>query len=79
MKLILLDETIDLLKSLDRILSLPESNIFMAGKCGTGRRSCVSLMSSIMRFELFTPSLTKDYQLKDFKKDLKTYFEVATA
>jgi len=29
-----------------------------------------------MRLELFTPSMTKDYAPRDFKKDLKTYFEV---
>jgi len=31
-----------------------------------------------MRFELFTLSLTKEYILRDFKKDLKSFFEVAT-
>ena len=31
----------------------------------------------MMKFELFTPAITKDYNLRDFKKDLKVFFEVA--
>ena len=32
----------------------------------------------MLRFELFSPSLSKDYGVREFKKDLKFYFEVAT-
>jgi dynein heavy chain 2 len=32
----------------------------------------------MMRYELFTPSITKDYSIKDFKKDLKSYIEIVT-
>ena len=35
-------------------------------------------MSHMMKFEYFTPAVTKNYGIREFKKDLKTYFEVAT-
>ena len=50
----------------------------LAGRCGTGRRSCVQLISNMMRLEFFTLNITKDYGIREFKKDLKVFFEVAT-
>jgi len=31
-----------------------------------------------MNYELFTPSITKDYNIREFKKDLKIFFEITT-
>ena len=44
MKMHLLDEVVNLLSSLERVISQPGS-VLLAGRSGTGRRSCVSLIS----------------------------------
>lgn len=50
----------------------------MAGRAGSSRRSCLQLITYVHSYEYQTLSLTKDYSLKEFKKDLKIFFEVAT-
>ena len=33
----------------------------------------------MLRYELVTPSITKDYSVREFKKELKVFIEKATA
>ena len=46
MKIVLLDEVLSLLSSLDRALST-SGGVLLAGRAGMGRKSCVSLISSM--------------------------------
>jgi len=55
MKLHLLDEVLNLLTSLDRCLSKP-GGILLAGRSGIGRKSCVSLISLMLRMDIVSPS-----------------------
>lgn len=76
MKLVLLDEVLSLLSSLDRALSVPGA-VLLAGRCGIGRRSCVSLIATMLRVKLVQPSTSRDYGLREFKKELKLFLEAA--
>lgn len=55
MKLILLDEVLNLLSSLDRALSVP-GGVLLAGRPGVGRKSCASLVATMLRIKMVTPS-----------------------
>lgn len=66
------------MSALDRSLSFNEGNILIAGRSGIGRRMCVQLTALMLRLDFVTPSITKDYALRDFKKELKALFEKAT-
>jgi len=76
MKLYLFDETLSLLSSLDKALSVP-GGILLAGRPGIGRKSCVSLVSTMLRIKCVNPSTSRDYGLREFKKELKVFLELA--
>jgi len=76
MPLHLLDEVLYTMSALDRALSMPGS-ILLAGRAGIGRKSCVGLASLMLRLEKVQPATTRDYSLREFKKDLKVFMEIA--
>ena len=75
-KLILLDEVLHLISSLDRALSRSYS-VLLAGRSGIGRKICTSLVALMLRMDFLSPSLGKDYSSREFKKDLKHFLEIA--
>ncbi|KAL4440929.1 hypothetical protein ABPG74_009342 [Tetrahymena malaccensis] len=78
MKLHLLDEVLSLLSSLDRCLS-QSGSVLLAGRSGIGRKSCISLMATMLRMEIVSPSTSRDYSTREFKKELKVFLEKAAA
>ncbi|EGR28544.1 hypothetical protein IMG5_173090 [Ichthyophthirius multifiliis] len=76
LKLHLLDEVLSLLSSLDRALSTSGS-ILLSGRSGIGRRSCISLIGTMLRMEIVSPSTSRDYSTREFQKELKVFLEKA--
>ena len=76
MRLHLLDEVLQMLSALDRALSMP-GGILLCGRCGIGRKSCVALMTNMLRLEIVQPSISRDYSIREFKKELKAFLEIA--
>jgi dynein heavy chain 2 len=76
MKMHLLDEILALISSLDRCLSLG-GGVLLAGKSGIGRKNCVSLIGTILRIEIVSPCTSRDYGVREFKKELKGILEKA--
>lgn len=76
MKLHLLDEVLLLISALDKALSYP-GGVFLAGRAGIGRKSCVSLVSTMLRMEVKSPSTNRDYGIREFKKEVKVIMEMA--
>lgn len=76
LKLILLDEILALIAFLDRGLSSNKS-LLLAGRSGIGRKTCISLVSLLLNLEPLSPFLTKDYSIRDFRKELKGFLEIA--
>jgi dynein heavy chain 2 len=60
---------------LDRILSTPGGCALIAGRSGIGRRICINLVSHMLRLELYTPYINREYSTREFKKDLKFIME----
>ena len=69
--LLLFPEVLQRVAILDRALSLPGGSMLLCGRSGVGRRSATSLVAYIHHLELFTPSITGNYDLKSFKNDIK--------
>ena len=51
---------------------MPGGSLLMAGRCGVGRRTAVSVVSHMHGMQLFAPKVSRNYGMKQFKTDLKT-------
>ena len=71
MDMILIDEIFDLIAFSERALSQPGANLLLAGRSGTGRKQSTQLISHLLNMEFFSPNISRDYSMKEFKRDLK--------
>jgi dynein heavy chain 2 len=69
--LLLFPEVLQRIAALDRVLSLPGGSVLLCGRAGVGRRSATSLVSYIHHMDMFSPCLTRNYDVKAFRNDLK--------
>lgn len=67
----LIEEILDLVAYTERTLSQPGANLLLAGRSGTGRKQSAQLVAHLLNMEFFTPSISRDYSMKEFKRDLK--------
>jgi len=51
--------------------------VLLAGRSGIGRKTCVSLTATMLRMDVVSPSTNRDYSVREFKKELKTFLELA--
>jgi len=72
LNMFLFSEILDHIVRFDRVLSQPGGSMLLAGRNGVGRRTAVTLVSYMLRMNLFSPSMTRDYNTKAFRTDLKT-------
>ena len=72
-----LDEVLQMISQLDRVLSRPGGAVLLAGRSGIAKRTCALLTAHMVRLHIFTPLVTKDYSVKEFKKDLRAALESA--
>lgn len=56
---------------IDRVLSFPGGSLLLAGQSGVGRRTITSLVSHMHGAVLITPKISRGYEMKQFKNDLK--------
>lgn len=75
--MLLFPEVLDRLARLDRALSKPGGSALLAGPSGCGRRSCVLLMAYMLHMEVSTPKMSRQYELKTFRNDLKEVMKKA--
>lgn len=71
MNLHLFDEIIDLIAFSERTLSKPGGCLLMAGRAGVGRKTTTQLVSHMLNMNFFSPNISRDYSMKEFKRDLK--------
>jgi len=53
--------------------------ILLAGRSGIGRKTCVSIMATMLHLDVLLPYTNRDYGVREFKRDLKSYMEIAGA
>jgi len=67
----MIDEVMDLFAYSERTLSRPGGNLLLSGKTGCGRKQATQLITHLLNMEFFSPSMSRDYSMKEFKRDLK--------
>jgi dynein heavy chain 2 len=72
LEVLIFKEVLENIAIVDRVITKPGGSLLMAGRSGVGRRTAVSLVAHMHSIELFTPKISRGYQLKNFKNDLKT-------
>lgn len=70
--MLLFDEILSHLATVERILSEPGGSMLLVGSSGVGRRSATTLIAYMLGYTLFAPSLTRHYDAASFKADLKS-------
>lgn len=69
--ILLFQEVLEYVSRIDRVLSFPGGSLLLAGCSGVGRRTITSLVSHMHGAVLFSPKISRGYELKQFKNDLK--------
>lgn len=69
--ILLFQEVLNYVSRVDRVLSFPGGSLLLAGRSGVGRRTVTSLVSHMHGAFLITPKISRGYELKQFRNDLK--------
>ncbi|KAF1521633.1 Cytoplasmic dynein 2 heavy chain 1, partial [Eudyptes sclateri] len=77
LEILLFQEVLSYMSKVDRVLSFPGGSLLLAGRSGVGRRTVTSLVSHMHGAVLITPKISRGYELKQFKNDLKYVMELA--
>ena len=70
--LVLFPDVLETIARIDRVISEPGGHILMAGRSGVGRRSCLTVAAYLLRLELISPQMTRNYDMKAFMDFMKT-------
>jgi dynein heavy chain 2 len=65
------DESLHNVTVINRVLSKPGGCLLLVGESGVGRRNAATLVTHMLNMEFWTPKLSRDYGLKEFRRDLK--------
>jgi len=65
-------EILDTIVRCDRVLTSPGGSLLLAGRSGVGRRTAIGLVATMNNMKLFSPKVSRNYGIKQFKNDLKT-------
>lgn len=71
------DEILEFIAFTERVLSKPGGCILMAGRAGVGRKTTTQLISHMLNMQFFSPNISRDYTMKEFKRDLKQVLQWA--
>lgn len=69
--ILLFNEVLDHISRVDRVLTQPGGSLLMGGRSGVGRRTAVSLVAFMHQITLYTPNVSRNFGVKQFKNDLK--------
>lgn len=70
--ILLFHEVLDHIARIDRVLTTPGGSLLLSGRSGVGRRTAVQVAAHMHQMEIVTPHISRNYQLKQFKNDLKS-------
>ncbi|XP_029458286.1 cytoplasmic dynein 2 heavy chain 1 [Rhinatrema bivittatum] len=75
--ILLFYEVLDYMSRIDRVLSFPGGSLLLAGRTGVGRRTLTFLVCHMHGAVLITPKISRGYEIKQFKNDLKQVMQLA--
>jgi len=67
----LIEEILEMIANIERVLSMPGGSLLLAGRAGVGRKQSTQLIAHILNMEFFSPNINREYSMKEFKRDLK--------
>ena len=67
----MVEEVMDLIAYIERIISQPGGCLLLAGRAGVGRKQSTQLVCHLLNIEFFSPNINREYGMKEFKRDLK--------
>lgn len=77
MNLVLFDDAIKHLLKISRIIQMSRSSALLVGVGGSGKQSLTKLASDIGRQNIYQIVITKNFQEKDLKEELKMVYDLA--
>jgi len=75
MNIVLFSQALNNMCKIYRIIMMAKGHALLVGQGGSGRHSLTKLASYIAEYELFQIKITKNYQHKHFREDIKQYCE----
>jgi len=75
--LLLFEETLDHIVRLDRLLSEPSGSVLLVGRTGVGRRNATALVAHMQGCQFYSPSITRNYGMRQFFADVKQVLALA--
>jgi len=77
MDLLEISETLLWICRTDRILAQPGGSMLVTGRSGVGRRDAVALAAYMLRMPVLQLNMTKGYNVKSFKTDIRNALQMA--
>eukprot|EP00981_Chlorochromonas_danica_P004240 scaffold857_cov152-Ochromonas_danica.AAC.23 len=77
LNMLLFSESLEHISHIDRVLSSAAGHLLLVGKCGVGRRNAVTIATYMLGYHFFTPSVSREYGLKQFSVEMKTVLDLA--
>lgn len=71
LNLLLFPEVLQNVARFDRVLSSGSGQLFLIGRSGVGKRTLTLLVAYMLRYRVFSPAVTRGYNLSSFFADLK--------
>ncbi|KAK6637824.1 hypothetical protein RUM44_008246 [Polyplax serrata] len=76
-EILMIDELLRLTSSIDCHFSGSNTSLILAGRSGIGRKTALTIVSSMQAARVVTLNMSQNYNVKSFKIDLKTALQYA--
>eukprot|EP00796_Vickermania_ingenoplastis_P008408 gene8408-5889_t len=73
----MIPEVVSWITRVDRVLARSRGHLIVVGRPGVGRRDAVIIAAYMQRIEIATLNVTHDYNLKQFRQELRGYIQRA--
>ena len=75
--IVVFEDVLQSFAQVDRVLTMPGGSLILAGPVGCGRRTAAHVVAHAHAMKMFTPKITRNYGMKQFRQDLKQIMQWA--
>ena len=68
-----------LVSTMDRLMDTSGGSALVVARSGSGRKSALKLVAYMRQIDIYTPKMSKNYSVKQFKADLKQVSHIFAA